>query len=121
MLLPARLTIAALLGLAAATASASDDQAAWQAEQQADARVSVAQQRLSDTYTAVWASLDASQKARFSAQERAWLNDGRQQEVRACVARNGNRSGLVVKTCEADVIERHLGGLNAPHRVASSS
>lgn len=125
---PARLLIATLLptllGVAAASASANDGAAAWQAVQQADARASVAQQTLSDRYTAIWSSLDASQKALFSARERAWLNQGRQQEQLACVARNGAggaRTELVAKTCEADVIEHHLGTLATPQRVASSN
>ncbi|MGZ8255211.1 MAG: hypothetical protein ACXWVT_10195 [Burkholderiaceae bacterium] len=116
--------IATLLGAAAASAYASDGAAAWHAEQQAHARAVVAQQTLSDRYTVIWSSLDASQKARFSAQQRAWLNHGRQQEQQACIARggaSGARTELVVKTCEADVIERHLGTLAAPRRVASSS
>ena len=124
---PARLLnttlLATLLGAAAGSAIATDGAAAWHAVQQADTRAIVAQQALSDRYTALWTSLDASQKARFSAQERAWLNHGRQEEQQACVARNsatGARTELVVKTCEADVLERHLGALTAPQRVASS-
>jgi len=118
---PARLLIATLLGVAAASAVASDGAAAWQAEQRAHARASAAQQTLSDRYTAIWSSLDASQKTRFSAQERAWLNHGRQGELQACVARAGARTELVAKTCEADVIERHLDALAASQRVASSN
>ena len=109
--------IAALLGSAVAPAVASDEAAAaWHAAQRANA----AQQALSDRYTAIWATLDATQKSRFSAQERAWLNDGRQQELRACVAHVGRSGEAVVRSCEAEVIERHLGRLVAPQRVASS-
>jgi hypothetical protein len=113
----ARLLIAALLGGAAVPALAGDDAAAaWQATQRATA----AQQALSDRYTAIWSTLDASQKSRFATQERAWLNEGRQLEQEACVARAGGRTDLVARTCEADVIERRLGGLAAPQRIASS-
>ena len=113
----ARLLIAALLGCAATSALAADDAAAaWHAAQ----RASAAQQALSDRYTAIWSTLDAAQKARFGVQERAWLNEGRQQEQQACVARVGARTELVARTCEADVIERHLGALAAPQRVATS-
>jgi hypothetical protein len=118
---PARLLIATLLGLAAASASAYEGAAAWRAEQQAHARATVAQQTLSDRYTAIWSTLDASQKKRFSAQERAWLNHGRQRELQACIASHGTNTELVAKTCEADVVERHLGALAAPQRVASSN
>jgi hypothetical protein len=114
----ARILIAALLGIAASPALAGDDAAAaWQAAQRATA----AQQALSERYTAIWSTLDAAQKSRFSAQERAWLNEGRQQEQQACVARAGARTEAVARTCEADVIERRLGGLTVPQRVASSS
>ena len=82
MRIAARLLIAALLGAAAPRPSRTTT-AAWQAAQRAE----TAQQALSDRYTAIWSTLDAAQKTRFSAQERAWLNEGRQQEVQACVAR----------------------------------
>ena len=119
---PARLLIAALLGIAVSAASANDDAAAtWHAEQQANARASAAQQTLSDRYAAIWPTLDAAQKSRFSAQERAWLNSGRQEEQQACIARVGARTEVVARTCEALVIERHLGALAAPQRVATSS
>jgi uncharacterized protein YdaU (DUF1376 family) len=120
MHLPARLLVTTLLAATAATACASDDAAAWRAGQQAQARATLAQQALSDRYTAIWSSLDASQKTRFSAQERAWLNTGRQQELQACVAGRGARSEHAVKSCEAEVTERHLRALTAPQRVASS-
>ena len=113
----ARLLIAALLGSAGVPALAGNDAAAeWHATQ----RAAAAQQALSDRYTAIWSTLDAAQKSRFAARERAWLNEGRQQEQQACVAHAGTRTELVARTCEADVIERRLGGLAAPRRVASS-
>jgi hypothetical protein len=118
---PARLLIAALLAVAAASASANEGASAWHAEQQALARASAAQQTLSDRYAAIWSSLDASQKKRFSAQERAWLNQGRQHEQEACIARNGARTELLARICEADVIERHLAALAVPQRVALSN
>jgi hypothetical protein len=112
-----RLLFAAITALAGASAFAADDSAAaWQAAQRANA----AQQALSDRYTAIWATLDAAQKARFGAQERAWLNEGREREQQACVARAGQRSDLVSHACEAEVVERHLGALPAPQRVATA-
>jgi hypothetical protein len=113
----ARLLTTALLGFAASAAFANDDAAAaWNAAQRAQA----AQQALSDRYTAIWSTLDPAQKSRFAAQERAWLNEGRQREQQACIAGAGARTELVARTCEATVIERRLGGLAAPQRVASS-
>lgn len=118
---PARFLIAALLGVATSSAFANGDAAAaWHAEQQANARASAAQQTLSDRYAAIWPTLDAAQKTRFSARERAWLNSGRQQEQQACVASAGARTEVVARTCDALVIERHLGALAAPQRVAAS-
>src|SRR5512143_2979287 len=115
---PARLAIVALLGLTAAPSFASDAAwAAWHAGQQAMERASAAEQALRDRYAAIWSSLDRAQKARFSAQERAWLNDGRQRERQACVTALGAQTELIAKTCEADVIERHLGALAAPRRI----
>jgi Tfp pilus assembly protein PilP len=116
----ARLLLATLLGLAACPAFASDDAAAWHAQQQADARASAAQQALSERYAAIWSTLDAAQKTRFSARERAWLNSGRQEELQACIARLGQRTDVLARICDADVIERHLGALVVPQRVASS-
>ena len=113
----ARFLVAALLGSAGLPALAADDAAAaWHATQRATA----AQQALSERYTAIWSTLDAAQKSRFAARERAWLNEGREQEQQACVARAGARTELVARTCEADVIERRLAGLAAPQRVAST-
>jgi hypothetical protein len=117
----ARLFIAALLGLAACPAFASDDAAAWHAQQQASARASAAQQALSERYAAIWSTLDAAQKSRFSARERAWLNSGRQEELQACIARLGERTEVLARICDADVIERHLEALTATQRIASSS
>lgn len=113
----ARLLTTALLGFASSAAFAGDEAAAeWKASQRAQA----AQQALSDRYTAIWSTLDPAQKSRFSAQERAWLNEGRQQEQQACIAGAGARTELVARTCEAAVIERRLGGLAKAQRVASS-
>ncbi|MDH5209430.1 MAG: hypothetical protein OEW34_12375 [Burkholderiaceae bacterium] len=113
-----RLLLAVTLGLAASSIFAADDWAgAWHAAQ----RASAAQQALSDRYTAIWATLDAAGKARFSAQERAWLNVGRQDEQQACVMRAGPRTEATARTCEADVIERHLRSLGTPGRQAASN
>jgi len=113
-----RLLLAITLGLATSSTFADDDWAgAWRAAQ----RASAAQQALSDRYTAIWTTLDAAGKARFSAQERAWLNVGRQEEHQACVMRAGPRTEVTARTCEADVIERHLRSLGAPGPQAASN
>jgi predicted ArsR family transcriptional regulator len=118
MRLRLRLLTAVLLAAAGAPALAADDAAAaWTAAQ----RASAAQQALSDRYTAIWSTLDAAQKSRFAAQERAWLNDGRALEQQACIARASAPTELVARTCEAAVFERHLGAVAAPQRVASSN
>ena len=115
---PLRLLLAVTLGLATTSTFADDDRAgAWQAAQ----RASAAQEALSDRYTAIWTTLDPAGKTRFSAQERAWLNVGRQEEQQACVMRAGPRTEVTARTCEADVIERHLRSLGVPGRQAASN
>jgi hypothetical protein len=112
-----RLLIASVLGLAATSARAADEAlAAWQAARRADA----AQQALSDRYTAIWATLDTRQKSQFSAQERAWLNVGRQQEQQACLDQFRIRTEASARGCEAEVIERHLDSLGQPRGPAPS-
>ncbi len=111
-----RLLLAGLIAAAASPAFATDDAAAWNAAQRAIA----AQQALSDRYTVIWSTLNPAQKARFGAQERAWLNEGRDREQHACIARASQTTELAARTCEAEVIERHLGGLPAPQRVAAN-
>lgn len=126
-LLTAGLTVLFL----AATASARANESA-SAEQ-----LALAQQRaansfnmLSDRYAEIWSQLssidkasidkaadraaeNAADKARFSARERAWLNEGRWQEQSDCVAAQGGASSALVRTrCEAEVIERHLRQLD---------
>ena len=113
-----RLLLAVTLGLAASSIFAADDWAgAWHAAQ----RASAAQEALSDRYTAIWTTLDPAGKTRFSAQERAWLNVGRQEEQQACVMRAGPRTEVTARSCEADVIERHLRSLGVPGRQAASN
>lgn len=113
-----RVLFAVLLGAVSASAFAGDDSlAVWQASQ----RASQAQQMLSDRYTALWSTLDSAQKQRFSAQERAWLNEGREREQQACVEHAGARTELNARTCEAAVTERHVASLAAPQRVVASS
>ena len=115
------LILLALIAAPSVTAQAGEDLTAWEAQQQAAARADAAHQALSARYTAIWATLDASQKREFSRQERAWLNATRLDEQRACVASARAGTEALVKSCEATVIERHLGSLAAPQRVATSS
>jgi hypothetical protein len=112
-----RLLIALIAANAGLTSGAHAHDAAyevWQAQQRAEA----AFEALSARYTQIWASLSREDKARFSAQERAWLNEGRQQEQRACVAHVGTASEAVAAACLASVTERHLAALATPARVA---
>jgi hypothetical protein len=109
---------AAVVGLLLSSAAFTADGSAadWQAAQ----RANNAQEALSERYTAIWATLDRTQKTRFSAQERAWLNEGREMEQQACLQRAGGRSELAVHTCKAEVVERRLRALGAPARAAAS-
>lgn len=114
---PLLAAVLALVFLAAtASARANEDASAE--------RLALLQQRaansfnlLSDRYAEIWSQLSAidkaADKARFSAQERAWLNEGRWQEQRDCVAAQGGASSALVRAgCQAEVIERHLRQLD---------
>jgi hypothetical protein len=111
-----RLAVTAALAVGSAAALADDGAAAWLAAQRAQA----AEEALSGRYTALWRTLDAGQKAAFSARERAWLNGGRQDEQRACVAHARSADEAVLRSCEAFVRERHLATLAVPARVAAA-
>jgi hypothetical protein len=108
-----RTLLAALLVAPSAAALAHDDAAASHAAQRAEA----AEEALSARYTAIWRTLDAAQKATFSARERAWLNGGRQIEQRVCIAHAGADTALIARNCAATVVERHLAALDAVERV----
>jgi hypothetical protein len=72
---------------------------------QADAAMAA----LSARYTQIWASLDADGRARFSAEERAWLNRGRWDEQKQCMARNpAVDADERAAQCAQQVIERRL-------------
>lgn len=110
-----RFLLTAGLAVASTSSFAGHEAATWHAAQQAEA----AQQALSERYTAIWSTLGAAEKARFSTQQRAWLNEGREKERQACVDRTGVPTQLVIKRCEALVIERHIRRLEAPARVVA--
>jgi hypothetical protein len=109
---------AAVIALLVSSAAVAADGSV--ADRQAAQRANDAQEALSERYTAIWATLDRAQKTRFSAQERAWLNEGRDLERQACLQQAGLRSELAVHTCEAEIIERRLRVLGAPARAAAS-
>lgn len=99
--------------LAVAVPAARADAGAF-AEQAALAqrRAESAFNALSDRYFEIWIRLSSADKDRFSAQERAWLNEGRWQELRACVAaQSGKPHALVAATCQAEVTDRRLARL----------
>jgi uncharacterized protein YecT (DUF1311 family) len=99
--------------LAVATPAARADAGAI-AEQTALAqrRAESAFNALSDRYSEIWARLSPADKDRFSVQERAWLNEGRWQEQRACVAAYGGEPNALAKaSCQAEVTERRLARL----------
>jgi hypothetical protein len=75
---------------------------------------------LSDRYTQVWAGLSPAQKARFSAQERAWLNEGRWVEQRACLEARGAATPEASADCLAEITERRLQGLDARRVLVSA-
>lgn len=98
--------------LIAAVASASTPDAEAFAIRRAELRAEVAMQALSDRYTALWGRLDATSKKAFSARERAWLNDGRREEQRACAAqRPAVAAALAQAVCLAEVTEHRLATL----------
>jgi hypothetical protein len=111
-----RLALAAGLAVGSVNALANDGLVAWAAAQ----RVQAAEEALSARYTAIWQTLDAAQKAAFSARERAWLNSGRQDEQRACIAHARSTDAAVLRGCEAFVLERHLATLAVPARIAAA-
>lgn len=110
--------LTAVVGLLLSSAALAADGSA--ADRQAAQRARDAQEALSERYTAIWATLDRAQKTHFSAQERAWLNEGRELERQACLKRAGLRSELAVHTCEAEIVERRLRALAAPARASAS-
>ena len=106
----ASLLIVLLLAGSAGSARAGDDAAvAWQAGQHKAAL----EQALSDRYSAIWSTLDARQKSQFGRRERAWLNDGRRQEERACIDAAAAASETVAARCAIEALERHLRSLAA--------
>ena len=55
-------------------------------EGEAEREAREAQQVLSDRYTAAWATLGASERARFAQAERHWLHHTRWTQQRQCIA-----------------------------------
>jgi hypothetical protein len=102
-----RLALAACLIAAATAARAGDaDAAALRgAADRADAE-------LVDVRLALWRTLTAQQKAAFAGPERAWLNGGREAEVRQCAGTAP--SAQQREQCRLQVTERHRAALAAP-------
>ncbi len=81
---------------------------------QADAAMAA----LSARYTQIWVTLGADERARFSADERAWLNRGRWDEQKQCIARNPTPdTDERAAQCEQQVIERRLQHLGQMRQV----
>ena len=104
--------IAALTASLIATTAAASTHDESLAIRRAEMRAEVAMQALSDRYTALWGRLDSVSKKAFSASERAWLNDGRLNEQRACAAqRTDVATALARAVCLAEVTEHRLATL----------
>ncbi len=84
------------------------------------AAADAADEQLVDQRLAVWARLDAAQKASFARAERAWLNGGRTEEEGKCLASVPAPTPLAEQTCRLQVNERHLAILTAPIVQASA-
>lgn len=111
--------LAALLfaAIAGGAAQASDSGAALAAVR---AAADAADNQLVDQRLAVWARLNATQKASFARAERAWLNGGRTEEEGKCLAIVPAPTPLAEQTCRLQVNERHLAILTAPIVQASA-
>ncbi len=106
------LAFLALISAGAANTARADSSALAEQTALAQKRSESAFDALSDRYTEIWARLPAVDRAQFSAQERAWLNEGRWQEQRACVSALGGESSALAKAiCAAEVTERRLARL----------
>jgi uncharacterized protein YecT (DUF1311 family) len=106
------LGLAAALFLAPIRAAIAQD--ADPAVAQARLAADEAHEQLVDRYRAIWVRLSPSQKSEFSARERAWLNGGRAEQERRCVASLSAASGaLALQTCRLAVTEHRIAMLSA--------
>lgn len=97
--------------------AADPDAATAQARAAADA----AHEVLVDRYRTLWASLGKQQKAAFAQRERAWLNEGRAEEERACAARpSAHSAALAEQLCRLKVTEQKLASLPATRATVAS-
>lgn len=100
--------VIACLALVFSGVTAAQDPAAAQAEQ--------AMSALSARYQQIWPTLSASERQAFSAQERAWLNRGRWDEQKECVALDaGARVDDATRAaqCQQQVVQRRLQQLQS--------
>lgn len=102
--------------IALATAAQPGSLEEWNAQHRAERTFDA----LSDRYAQVWAGLSPAQKARFSAQERGWLNEGRWLEQRACLAARVPATPTASADCLAEVTERRLQNLDARRVLVSA-
>ena len=84
-----------------------------QAQSPAEARAEQAMARLSSQYQQLWAGMTPAQKRAFSLDERRWLNLGRWDEQKRCVARASTagselRDDELIAACQAEVLEQRL-------------
>ncbi len=115
---PRLLATAALFAATAVGAAQVTDPGAVVAAVRAAA--DAADDQLVDQRRAVWAGLDATQKASFARTERAWLTGGRTEEEGRCLASMPAPTPLAEQTCRLQVTERHLAILTAPIVQASA-
>jgi hypothetical protein len=109
---PRLLAVAIVFAATAVGAAQATDSGAAAAA--ARAAADAADNQLVDQRRAVWARLDATQKAAFARTERAWLNAGRTEEEGKCLASVPAPTRLAEQTCRLQVAEQHLAVLAAP-------
>lgn len=116
------LAAAAVLSMAPlhAALAADPDAATAQARAAADA----AHEVLVDRYRTLWASLGKQQKGAFAQRERAWLNEGRAEEERACAVRQSaqgaHSAALAAQLCRLKVTEQKLASLPTARATVAS-
>jgi hypothetical protein len=116
---PRLLAVAFLVSVTAIGAAHAVDPSAAVAEVRAAADAADAQ--LVEQRRAVWLRLDATQKASFARNERAWLNSGRAEEELTCLAGVPAPTPLAEQACRLHVTERRLAALSAPIVRASAA
>jgi uncharacterized protein YecT (DUF1311 family) len=108
---PRLLAVAFMTSATAFGAAHAVDPSAAVAEVRAAADAADAQ--LVEQRRTVWARLDATQKALFARNERAWLSSGRAEEEQKCLS-DVPATPLAEQSCRLQVTEQRLAALSAP-------